>query len=182
MIESLWEAYCCRLLAFIRPRVSNDADADDILQEVFLRVHRHLCCSTDWERPEAWFYQIARNLIIDYYRQRAWTEIPEDYPGPVDLNPDALQEDPEVKLAFSLKDTLQMLPEPYRQALILTDYEGISQTELAERLGISYSGAKSRVQRARRKLRDLLLGCCHFELDRRGRIMDYYPHCCGCNP
>jgi RNA polymerase sigma-70 factor (ECF subfamily) len=74
-----------------------------------------------------------------------------------------------------------MLPEPYSQALILTEYEGLSQKEMAERLGISFSGAKSRVQRARRKLRDLLLQCCHFELDRRA-FLDYYPYCRGCNP
>jgi RNA polymerase sigma-70 factor (ECF subfamily) len=181
-VESLWETYSCRLLAYIRSRVPNEADAEDLLQEVFLRVHRHLCCNPDWERPEAWFYRITRNLIVDYYRQREWSEIPEDYPGPDDTALDALQEDPEAQLALSLKETVQALPEPYRQALVLTEYEGLSQKRLAERLGISFSGAKSRVQRARRKLRDLLLKCCHFELDRRGRILDYYPHCCGCNP
>lgn len=181
LIESLWESYCCRLRDFIRSRVANDADAEDILQEVFLRVHRHLCCSPDWERPDAWFYQIARNLIVDYYRQREFAEIPEDYPGSEEHDHEP-SEDLEAQLALSLKDTLQMLPPSYRQALILTEYEGISQKELAERLGLSFSGAKSRVQRARQKLRDLLLECCHFELDRRRRVMDYYPHCCCCNP
>jgi RNA polymerase sigma-70 factor, ECF subfamily len=180
-IESLWETYCCRLLAFIRSRVANETDAEDILQEVFLRVHRHLCCAADWERPEAWFYRIARNLIVDYYRQRAWDEIPEDYPETDDNEALTLEDDTEAQLALSLRDTIESLPEPYRQALLLTEYEGLSQKELAERWGISLSGAKSRVQRARQKLRDLLLECCHFELDRRGRVMDYYERCCGCN-
>jgi RNA polymerase sigma-70 factor, ECF subfamily len=74
------------------------------------------------------------------------------------------------------------LPEPYRQALLLTEYQGLNQKQMAERLGISVSGAKSRVQRAREKLRDMLLNCCHFEFDRRGRIVDYYEHCCCCQP
>jgi RNA polymerase sigma-70 factor (ECF subfamily) len=180
-LEILWEQYCCRLLAFIRRRVADEADAEDILQEVFLRVHRHLCCVTEWQKPEAWFYQIARNLIIDYYRQhKEAVEIPEDLPGDEDF---AIEEDPETQLALSLKETVLELPEPYRQALLLTEYEGLSQKELAEHLGISFSGAKSRVQRARQKLRDLLLDCCHFELDRRGRVIDYYQRCrCCCKP
>ena len=73
-------------------------------------------------------------------------------------------------------------PEPYRQALLLTDVQGLSQKQLAEQQGLSLSGAKSRVQRARDKLRDLLLQCCHFEFDRRGGIVDYYEHCCCCYP
>ncbi len=182
LVESLWEAYCCRLLAFIRSRVANEADAEDILQEVFLRVHRHLCCSPDWERPEAWFYQIARNLVVDYYRQRTWEAIPDDLPVTDENQAGGPDEEPAAQLALSLKETLQALPETYRQALLLTEYEGLNQAELAQRLGISLSGAKSRVQRARHKLRDLLLTCCHFELDRRGRVIDYYPHCCCCQP
>jgi RNA polymerase sigma-70 factor (ECF subfamily) len=91
-----------------------------------------------------------------------------------------LEEDPEARLALSLKETVLALPEPHRQALLLTEYEGLNQRELAERLGISFSGAKSRVQRARQKLRSVLQECCHCELDRRGRVVDYYPRCCGC--
>lgn len=180
-LEVLWEQYCCRLLAFIRGRVSNEAEAEDILQEVFLRVHRQLCCASEWEKPDAWFYQIARNLIIDYYRRRKESvEIPEDFPELDDPIP--TEDDPETRLALSLKETILELPEPYRQALILTEYEGISQKEMSERLGISFSGAKSRVQRARQKLRDLLLVCCHFELDRRGRVIDYSTRCRSCDP
>ena len=181
LIETLWDTYCCRLRAFIRGRVANDDDAEDILQEVFIRVHRHLCCADDWERPDAWFFQIARNLIIDTYRRRKeWVEIPDDMQS-IDGEEIFQEQDPEVELAFSLKETVQALPEPYRQALILTEYEGVSQVELAQRLGISVSGVKSRVRRGRQKLRDLLLECCHVELDRRGRVMDYYERCCCCS-
>jgi RNA polymerase sigma-70 factor (ECF subfamily) len=177
-IELLWDQYCCRLLAFIRRRVANDADAEDILQEVFIRVHRSLCCSSEWNKPESWIYRVTRNLIIDYYRRRRdWAEIPEDLIEEADFD----ELEAEAGLALSLRETIDALPEPYRQALILTEYQGLSQKELAEKLGLSFSGAKSRIQRARLKLRDLLLACCHFELDRRGGIIDYYQRCC-CNP
>jgi RNA polymerase sigma-70 factor (ECF subfamily) len=178
-IELLWDQYCCRLLAFIRRRVANDADAEDILQEVFIRVHRSLCCSSEWNKPESWIYRVTRNLIIDYYRRRRdWAEIPEDLIEEADFD----ELEAEAGLALSLRETIDALPEPYRQALILTEYQGLSQKELAEKLGLSFSGAKSRIQRARLKLRDLLLACCHFELDRRGGIIDYYQRCCCCNP
>jgi RNA polymerase sigma-70 factor (ECF subfamily) len=178
-VEFMWEQYNQRLGAFIRSRVWDDAEAEDILQEVFIRVHRHLCCQTEWERPEAWFFQIARNLIIDHYRRRRETaEIPESLPA----EPDLPEDDPQAELALSLKEVIDTLPAAYRQALLLTEYQGLSQKELAEQMGISLSGAKSRVQRARLKLREMLLECCHFVLDRRGRVMDYYAHCCSCNP
>jgi RNA polymerase sigma-70 factor (ECF subfamily) len=176
-VELLWDQYSRRLKAFIRSRVNDDADAEDILQETFIRIHRALCCQEDWDRPEAWIYQIARNLIIDHYRRRReLSEIPENLPA----EPDMPEHDPQAELALSLKETLAELPQPYRQALVMTEYEGLSQKEMAERLGISLSGAKSRVQRAREMLRGLLLSCCHFELDRRGRIMDYYERCSCC--
>ena len=178
-LEAIWEEYCCRLLAFIRGRVSDPAEAEDILQEVFLRVHRNLCCLPQPSKMDSWIYQIARNLIIDHYRRRKeLVVIPESLPAQADFP----EEDSEAELALSLSEMVNELPEPYRQALLLTEYQGLSQVEMAEKLGISLSGAKSRVQRARQKLRDMLLTCCHFELDRRGRIMDFYARCCCCNP
>jgi RNA polymerase sigma-70 factor, ECF subfamily len=174
-LEHIWDQYTSRLLGFISSRVRDDAQAEDILQEVFLRVHRHLCCLPQPPHLEPWIYQITRNLIIDHYRHRKeLVEIPESLPAAPDLPDD----DPEARLA--LAEMIDQLPETYRQALILTEYQGLSQKELAEHLGISYSGAKSRVKRARARLMDVYLACCHFELDRRGRIIDYYARCCCC--
>jgi RNA polymerase sigma-70 factor (ECF subfamily) len=92
-----------------------------------------------------------------------------------------LDEDPLASLAFSLREMVDELPEPYREALLLTDYEGMGQAELARRAGISLSAAKSRVQRAREKLKALLLECCHFELDRLGGIIHYEERCASCD-
>ena len=178
-LEKLWNEYCCRLLAFIRGRVSDEADAEDILQELFLRVHEGLCCREAVTNLESWIYRVARNLVIDHYRRR---EPVEELPETVTAAEDpTLEDDPRTLLAFSLRETIDELPEPYREALIMTEYQGLSQQQLAERAGITLSGAKSRVQRAREKLRQLLLDCCHFELDRLGRIIDYHRRCCRCN-
>ena len=67
------------------------------------------------------------------------------------------------------------LPSPYREALTLTEIEGLTQRAAADLLGVSLSGMKSRVQRGREKLRELLEACCRIGLDARGRVI-------GCEP
>lgn len=177
-LQKLWNDYCCQLLSFIRARVSDEHEAEDILQEVFLRIHQGLCCMEAAANLEAWIYRVTRNLVIDHYRRhRPPAELPEELPA--SSEPPA-EEDPRTRLAFSLRETINELPREYRDALIATEYEGLSQQQLADREGISLSGAKSRVQRGRERLRQLLLECCHFELDRRGRIIDYHARCSSC--
>ncbi len=179
-IETLWEQFSKRLRSFIRSRVEDDETAEDLLQEVFLRIHTHMDGLKDTTRLESWIYQIARNAIVDHYRQRRTTTMildeiaGDDGPSETDMAEE---------LAASLTEMVAALPDPYREALVLTEYEGLNQKELAARLGISLSGAKSRVQRGRQKIKDLLLTCCHFEFDRYGRVVDYWEHCycCTCN-
>ena len=178
-LEELWNDYSSRLLAFIRGRVDDESEADDILQEVFLRVHTGLCCREAVGNLESWIYRVTRNLVIDHYRRRRPVgELSQTIPSTESL---PLEEDPRTRLAFSLRGTVDELPAPYREALVATEYEGLSQQQYADRAGISLSGAKSRVQRAREKLRQLFLDCCHFELDRLGRIVDYHERCCRCS-
>jgi RNA polymerase sigma-70 factor (ECF subfamily) len=176
-IDPLWDHFHERLFKFIRRRVEDDDAAEDLLQEVFLRIHSRMETLNDASRLESWIYQIARNAIIDHYRRRRdLIEIPDTVPAEdVFVEPDASD-----VLAASMREMVEELPEPYRQALLLTEYEGLTQAELADRLNISLSGAKSRVQRARQKIKDALLACCHFEFDRYGRVIDYWEHCCCC--
>ncbi len=179
-LEQIWNDYAARLRAFIRGRMDDEADVDDVLQEVFLRIHTGLCCREAAGNLEGWIYRVTRNLIVDRYRRRRpLEELPDDLGAPPELPVD---DDPRTRLAFSLRGTIDELPPPYREALVATEYEGLSQRQLADREGITLSGAKSRVQRAREKLRGLLLACCHFELDRLGRIVDYHERCCPCCP
>ncbi len=178
--EALWERFADKLFAFIKGKVGAREEAEDLLQEVFLRVHTGLCCFHEWEGMERWIYRVARNLIIDHYRARRPEE---EYVDRIESTYGAAEyeDDPAARLAFSLKDMVDLVPEPYREALVLTEYDGLTQTELAGRLGISVPGAKSRVQRARDKLKALLLECCHFELDRLGGIIGYDERCAACD-
>jgi RNA polymerase sigma-70 factor, ECF subfamily len=176
-VQHVYEAFHADLRRFVLARVADPGTADDVLQEVYLRIHTHIDSVRDCARLQAWVYQIARNAIIDYYRsRRPAAELPASLP----LTEDPCENDVECELTESLASMVNDLPVKYRQALSLTLYEELTQQEVADRLGISLSGAKSRVQRAREKLKDILLDCCHFEFDRYGAVLDYQERCCCC--
>jgi RNA polymerase sigma-70 factor (ECF subfamily) len=175
--EQLWETFSVPLHHFIRRRVPDPHSAEDILQDVFLKIHMRINTLHQQDRVAAWIYQIARNAIADYYRaQRPLTDVPETLLAPDDFP----EEDVVRELLPCVAAMVNALPDAYREALRLTEYEGLSQKQLSERLAISFSGAKSRVQRARAKIKQQLLDCCHFQLDHAGRIIDYQPHCACC--
>jgi len=179
LVKKLWTDFSRTLRAFIAGRVADPAAADDLLQEVFVRIHAGIGTVRDDSKIRSWVYQIARNAIIDHYRSRTTTvEFDErSHPGG-----GAEEENATMKLASSVRDMIESLPEPYREAVLMAELEGLTQKELANRVGISLSGAKSRVQRGRQMLKEMLLNCCHFEFDSRGGIIDYYKHCCCCAP
>jgi RNA polymerase sigma-70 factor (ECF subfamily) len=178
--EQVWETFHVPLQQFIRRRVSDETAAEDLLQDVFLDIHQHIDTLRDVKKLESWIYQVTRNAIIDDYRSRRATTTLEE-PEALQLPEELPDEDIVTELLPSVRAMVLSLPAQDRQALILTEYQGLTQKELAARLGLSLSGAKSRVQRAREKLKQQLLACCHFELDRRGHIIDYQPRCVCCS-
>lgn len=175
----IYEQFDDQLRRFIHGRVADPAAADDILQDVYLRIHAKIGGLREGDRLESWIYQIARNAIVDHYRRKRPVE---ELPEQVAMLADEEEEPDEVlaTLAASVETMLSCLPDQYREALEFTELRGMSQVELAKALGLSVSGAKSRVQRARDRLKQAFLECCHFELDRHGRVIDYYPRCDEC--
>jgi len=174
--ERVWEEFNIGLKHFILKRVPDEPSAEDILQDVFLKIHTHINTLRETDKLQGWIYQIARNAITDYYRTHKPTPAIPEMPSVTEDPFDDVVRD----LLPYVKELVDSLPPDYRQALILTEYEGLTQKELAERLDISVSGAKSRVQRAREKVKIMLLSCCHFQFDRQGRIIDYEPNCECC--
>lgn len=175
--EHAWEAFHIPLKQFILKRVPEQQSAEDILQDVFLKIHMRIDTLRDEEKLQSWMYQVTRNAIADYYRTHlTTTELSEEL---LVLEP-AVDDDVVRELIPCIKAMVDSLPADYRQALLLTEYQGLTQKELGARLGLSFSGAKSRVQRAREKLKTMLLDCCYFEFDRLGRVIDYQPKCTCC--
>jgi RNA polymerase sigma-70 factor, ECF subfamily len=185
----IWSDMHQGLHAFIAKRIANDAQVDDILQEVFLRVHRQLDRLNDPDRVVAWLYQIARNAIVDYYRSPSrHREHPVGLSRDMELiAPGSLPADDQsgqlrTELAACLRPLLDRISKDYREALTLVEIEGLTQQAAAKRLGLSVSGMKSRVQRGRKQLKQLLDDCCLIRLDRRGGVADYEVRDRGGNP
>lgn len=164
----VWEGFRSRLRGFIGARVGSPEDVEDILQDVFVKVHTGIGTVRDETRLTSWLYRVTRNAIVDHYRRRRPSDrLP-------DFLPDAVEpDDAAEELAPFMRELVEQLPDPYREALTLTELRGLTQHAMGERLGLSASGAKSRVQRGRAMLRSALLECCHVELDTRGHVIDY---------
>ncbi len=167
-----WQAYRAELYRFILKRVRNKALAEDIVHDVLIKAYTQQAMLKDRRKLRPWLYQITRNAIIDYYRlQKPLETVPDDL-----MSKEGGRDNPaERELARCLVPLLRELPEPYGRALTLAEFEGFTQREVASTLRLSLSGAKSRVQRARKMLHELLLECCRVELDRRGGIVGYDP-------
>lgn len=175
-LKDLWADLGARVRRFVGARVNDPAAADDIAQDVMLKVYARLGALPPDERLPAWVFAVARNAVVDHYRARAVR----DHADIADLDPaagpgEAGRRQEIAGLLPCLMRMVEQLPEPYREAMRLADIDGLSQQAVADRAGISLSGAKSRVQRARATLRDMIQDCCNIERDGRGYAFDYEP-------
>lgn len=172
-IEEVWARFGGALLGFIRKRVG-EAYAEDLFQEAMLRAHRGLPGLKDEARLKPWLYQIARNAVIDHARaarkDATAIPLPDDLPAPTEDEADL-----NVAMEACLAPILERIPQDYREAVRLADLAGVPQAEIARLLGLSPSGAKSRVQRGRRMVKEELEKCCRLILDGRGNVVECDP-------
>jgi RNA polymerase sigma-70 factor (ECF subfamily) len=188
--ERVWADLHASIHDFVNRRVRDHADTEDIVQRVFLNVHRALPDLRDADRIHAWIYQVTRRAIADHFRAPAHRR--EVTAGDaLDLAPAASAAGPDDaneasafrELARCLQPLVSTLSAADQEALRLVEVDGVSQAEAARRLGLSLSGMKSRVQRARARLRAVVEDCCRVEFDRRGDVIGYaprHPDPCGC--
>jgi RNA polymerase sigma-70 factor, ECF subfamily len=177
-LQLLWDEFSTDLKIFIKSKVKNDSASDDILQEVFLRIHNNINSLKDENKIKAWIYQITRNVIIDHFRAVNREQKESELLKELSYTPTSTRFMDEA-ITDMIKSMDQLAPE-YCEALCLIELEGMSQTEYAEKKGLSYSGAKSRVQRARVMLKEMLLKCCHYQADKYGTVISIQPACCCC--
>jgi len=185
--QEIWKEVHENLSDFIARRISNKAEADDILQDVFLRMHAKIDDLRDPGKAVSWLYQIARNAIVDYYRSPGRRrEIPaglaEEVERAAPVGAPSFEADGQLgrELAACLRPMLDRLSRDYREAITLVELEGLTQQAAATRMGLSLSGMKSRVQRGRQQLKRMLEECCLIELDRRGGVADFEVRDRGC--
>jgi len=178
-VQNLWMEVRGRLRTSIAKRVAAEAAVDDILQEVFLRIHDKIDNLQDPRRLVSWIFQITRHVIIDYYRApHRQREVAAGLAAEVEEQMTPAEQDdesgePRAQLAGCLRPMVEQLPADYREAIRLVELEGLTQQTAAAKLTLSLSGMKSRVQRGRRQLKAMLYDCCLIQLDGRQGIANY---------
>lgn len=177
-VQEVWMEVRGRLRAFIAKRVAADAAVDDLLQEVFLKIHDKIDQVQDPRRLVSWIFTVTRHAIIDYYRtSHRHRELPAGLATDVEAlmaagGPNGEPDEPRIQLAGCLRPMVDQLAPEYRDALTLVELDGLTQQDAAAKLGLSLSGMKSRVQRGRRQLKALLHDCCLIQLDARRGVAD----------
>ncbi|CAM1344170.1 sigma-70 family RNA polymerase sigma factor [Tenacibaculum amylolyticum] len=163
------------LLSYVKNRVRNQEDAEDLTQDVFLKLSKSNTKGID--NIKSWVYTIAKNTITDYYRKKhLQTNAIE--------NDTFLQEDSNenvsIELSKCVNSFIDQLPEEYKELMILSEIKEIPQKEIAQQLNINYVTVRSKIQRGRKKLRQLFEGCCTVLQGGKGSIIDF-KHKTDCN-
>jgi RNA polymerase sigma-70 factor, ECF subfamily len=165
-----WHRHEAELHGWLKARLGNRNDADDMLQDLFLKCVRQQDRFCDLENARAWLFEVARNALIDRLRlTRNQVALPDDLA--------TIEEEvaPVDSLAACLPRVLSELSAEDREAITLCDLQGISQQSYADMKGISLPGAKSRIQRARKRMRAQLTSACQVRFDAAGQVSDFVP-------
>lgn len=184
-VAEIYTQFHQSLLAFIRSKIRSNEDAQDILQNVFIKISANVNHLADDEKLKSWIFTITRNTIIDYYRTNASKKNVEIVDGIEESILDEEYFDTTKGLDQCVHTMIKLLPEEYRDIIVDAEINGIKQKDLAEKYDMAYPSMRSRVQRGRERLKQLFYNCCHIETDSLGNIMEAHGKTdCGgpCNP
>jgi len=182
MITGIWNNFDTQLSALICKKTKHQDHCHDILQDLYIKVIENIDKIEKAENVKSYLLKMADNAVTDHYRKQSnkpANDFSEDIllPGEAELNDASLQ------LAdCCLRPMIESLEPIYKEALIMTELESMTHKQYAEKIGISYTNAKTRVQRARQKLKDVILECCIYEFDKYGNIVSCQKNlekCCG---
>lgn len=169
LIEQVWVDLHEELRKFIFSKVKDMSTSEDILQDVFVKIQLNIHTLSNHSKLTSWVYQITRNTVADYYRRH------KALPGMsyYELAEEETEEPLYQRLSNCVNQKIQKLPKKYKQVLLLAYHQDYSQIGLAEKLNLSYSGAKTRVQRGREKLKNLIRGCKNVQMNGKGELAGY---------
>lgn len=164
--ENLWKEHSAGLKTFVMSKVKDQHLCNDIMQDIYIRVHQNFDKVNDPSKLRSWLFTIARNIVTDHFRKQKQV-----IPAEIKMN----TEDNNANRKFEkcLVPHINKLPPIYKEAFTKVELKNYSQMQLAEELKISYSGAKSRVQRAKQLLKAYFLKCCNIRSDKYGNIIGY---------
>ncbi|WP_448508166.1 sigma-70 family RNA polymerase sigma factor [Immundisolibacter sp.] len=173
-VVSAWRAHGTELAGFLARQIADRHLAQDLLQEVFLRAVRQGQGFCAIRQPRAWLFQVARNALIDHARTtRRWVPLPEDLTAPAPVAREPVDE-----LDVCIGQALERLTPADRAILVACDLQGQTVRVYAQAAGLGLPAAKSRLLRARQRLREALMAECEVQLDEAGRVCCHRP----CDP
>jgi RNA polymerase sigma-70 factor (ECF subfamily) len=183
-LDQMAERFRREIFAYIQTKVGDLAAAEDLTQETFLKVQNSLSKGTEPEHFRGWIYKIARNSVIDFRNRRrrflAFNEAQDAAEIQQSEVADSIDSEFRQGLFSYASKVIEGMPSEEREALTLTELDGFSREELARHLGISVSAAKSRVVRARAKLRKTIENCCRLITDPYGKVIGWQRRGTGC--
>jgi RNA polymerase sigma-70 factor, ECF subfamily len=185
-VASIYKQFHSELLGYIKSKVRSREDAEDILQNVFIKISANLDKLEDDIKLKNWIFTITRNAIIDYYRTNASkkkTASHEDISEGISEREE--DSDPTKGLEQCMNSMIGLLPDEYRSIIIESEIEGVKQKDLADKYGMAYPSMRSKVQRGRERLKQLFYNCCHIETNKLGNVIEAQGKTdCGdqCNP
>ena len=165
--NEIWNTYESHLLNFIKTKVDDESIANDILQEVSIKLFDTLNRKIEIRNYKTWLFQVTRNTIADYFRKnKKQTELP--------INEPEIHTDSSVCVCDLSGFVIQTyLSQKYSKPLYLSDIEKIPQQKIAEQLNLSLTATKSRIQRGRKKLKELINECVDIQYNDKGEISDF---------
>jgi RNA polymerase sigma-70 factor (ECF subfamily) len=163
--ENLWQTYADDLQRYVFSKVEDEEITNDVLQEIFIKIHLNVNALREKSSAKSWVFSIAHNTLMNFLNKKS-------IPLPIDDVADNFVSDEEAHSAKScLLPLIKNLPEKYREPLLLSEIQGKKQAEVASVLGISLSGAKSRIQRGRKLLQQSYMDCCHYKINQEGFLV-----------
>lgn len=165
--ETVWNDHQIPLFNFITNKVESHAVAEDILQEIAIKLHAQISSNSEITNVKSWLFQVTRNSIADYFRKH------EKYAKP-SLPPVEISNPSEVCVCDLSGFVIQKyLPPTFSEPLFMSDIEGRPQKEIAEELNLSLTATKSRIQRGRKKLKELIDDCIEISFNNKNQIVDF---------
>jgi RNA polymerase sigma-70 factor (ECF subfamily) len=165
-----WQHHHAEIRAYLVHRASDPDLADDLLQEVFLKAMRqgeHFCTL---DNPRAWLFEVARNALVDHVR-RAKPSVP----LPEDLADEKDDIAPVDELAGCVERSLSRLPPEDGDVIRRCDLDGMRLQAYADVNGLTLTAVKSRIQRARRRMRGIMVENCQVRFDEAGQVCCHVP-------
>ena len=178
-VHQIWQEFHKELKGFILNKTRDENDAEDVLQESFLKIIQNIDKINASDNMRAYLFTMVRNTLYDFFKKKSI--VLEHQDSHEVFNEEETESLNDSIAQCCIKPLIHQLPQAYKEALLITEFQNISQKGLAQQLNISYSGAKSRVQRAKEKLKNLILQCCNFEYDAYGNFLEQKSKNCNCN-